>query len=446
MSSLAQLSVWEGHFVTGSDRSHDQGRASHLFEILEKQGIILYPEDGSGVTPECDRVVLSAAIERGHPDWESALTLGIPTVSRAQELSSRFQRGKAIAVAGTSGKSTTTAMLSHILIEEGMNPEVLCGAQLPSLQGTGGLGNARRGDPDLLVAEVDESDETLCLVRPTHALLTNLGKDHKPVDELLDGFKRLMDKTREVIVYSGEDDLFAKLASERPNSYSYGLSKDFHLGLEVSTLNPWNSHLVLEGISIVLPVPGLFNARNAAAAVACAVQLGLSAQQALKRLETFKGVLRRMEWLGSPNGIAVIDDFAHNPDKVASVLEHLSRHFGRRFVYFQPHGFGPLRFFHRELCQAFLSHLTTSDALYLAPVYYAGGSATRDISSEALRDFLCAQGLDTRVSRKRSVFVEEAASQARPGDVIAILGARDPTLSDLAQQVHQKILSASSSA
>jgi len=441
MSPLAQLRAWEGDYVSGSDRSHDRKQSPDRFRVLQEQGIFLYPEDGSGATSDCQVMIVSAAIERNHPDWEEAIKRDIPVLSRSQELARRFGHKTGAAVAGTSGKSTTTAMLSHILVHGGMDPEVICGAELPLLKGTRGLGNARSGGSDILVAEVDESDDSILQVCPEHALLTNLGKDHKPMEKLICLFEGLCDRTRGDIIYSEEDERLKAMMSGRSNALSFGVSGQGDYALEVLLLSPWESFLSWKGKTFTLPVPGLFNARNAAAALALAERMGLDPWKSIKDLEHFRGVHRRMERLGSPRGITIVDDFAHNPDKVKSSLHHLCAHSSRCFIFFQPHGFEPFRFFYQELCDVFLSELRETDVLFIAPIYYAGGTALKDIQSKDLADSLCVSGLDARAPKDRSVFLEEVLAQAQSGDTIAVLGARDPTLSDLCRQILARLSS-----
>ena len=435
MSALAQLYAWEGHAVSGSDRAHDRVEAPERFGCLSEQGIRLFPEDGSGVSPDCDVLILSAAIESSHPDLHAARRQGVRTQLRSELLAERLNASKSIAVVGTSGKSTTASLIAYILSHAGWDPEAILGAEVPALPGAKGLCNARPGQSGWIVAEVDESDGTIDLVKPTLSVFTSVSKDHKAMEEVLESFNGLAKRTSEKIIYHAGDPHLRALFAGLNEATSYALSEGASWVPELARPKRWRTELRVRGLSTILLVPGAFNVLNALASLACVTEMGLGLDRSLEALASFPGLTRRMERVGSANGIEVVDDFAHNPEKVKASLSFLTANSERLFVLFQPHGFRPTAFFKAELVQAFAEGLRHSDRLFVAPIYYVGGTADRCVSSKEIADEVRRLGSDAVALDRRDQFPEEACRQAKPGDIIAVLGARDPTLPGFARQI-----------
>ncbi len=184
-----------------------------------------------------------------------------------------------------------------------------------------------------------------------------------------------------------------------------------------------------------LPVPGMHNVRNAVAALAACQALGLRFSQMAAPLARFQGVARRFQTVGRARGVEVVDDFAHNPDKIAAALS-TARARGRRILaVFQPHGFGPTRFLRDDLIAAFTRGLRPTDRLYLPEIYFAGGTVTRDISSRDIAAAVAARGVPALFTERRDDIVPSIAGEAREGDVILVMGARDPSLTDFCRRI-----------
>jgi UDP-N-acetylmuramate--alanine ligase len=193
----------------------------------------------------------------------------------------------------------------------------------------------------------------------------------------------------------------------------------------------------MQGNRFLLSVPGLHNVYNAAAAISVGMVMGLPMEAIREGIRSFAGTRRRLDIVSKENGITVVDDFAHNPDKIASSIAALKSLGKRLIVIFQPHGYGPTRFLLNELAASFSASLNKSDFLFLLPIYDAGGTADRRISSTDLAQNI--HGPQVNCVKERKEVIEQVASIAKTGDVIAVLGARDDTLSEFAQEIAESV-------
>lgn len=379
MSALATLLLRQGHSVSGSDRNI----FSPNVESLRARGIAIFPDDGSGIDDNVDEVVVSTAIESGNPAFLAAKEKGKRIVHRASALSNALSAKKLVAVAGTCGKSSVTALLGHILAECGMDPLCVNGANV-----VGWDGAVRFGDGDYAVAEVDESDKSLVSFKPYAAIITNASADHyskEEMDEVFDVF--IKDVPGPVIDARGE--IYA--ADE-------------------------------------------FTEQNESLAVRMAVRLGCPEEAALKAVRSFSGVERRLQRYGSK----VYDDYAHNPEKLRSMIATLKkRHGGPICVIWRPHGYGPLKKMLAELSAVFGENLSSSDKLLLLPVYDAGGTADRSINVEALQKALPAGLAEIVATHEEALFW--CKENGGGFSAIVTAGARDVFLPKLAAAVADAI-------
>jgi UDP-N-acetylmuramate--alanine ligase len=443
MSPLAVILADRGLRITGSDRDHDRGRAAGLFAALRAAGVELVPQDGSGVRAgPPDAVVVSGAVESAVADVAAAREAGIPVRRRAEVLAELLGGGRSVAVAGTSGKSTVTAMIAWILREAGAAPGFLGGAPLTapadgsSVPGRAPGPGAWSGASDLMVAEADESDGTLTLYRPRVGVVINLSHDHRALEDLLRQFTAFASAVEDCLVVHADP---ARLAGWEipagPPRVTFGTDAGADVRAEAVALEPDGSRFRIAGAAFRLPLPGRFNVENALAAVAAARALGVEDAVSSRALAGFPGLSRRMERVGRARGVTVIDDFAHNPDKVAAALEAL-RAGGRRLrLVFQLHGFGPARMHRRGLVGAFAAGLGPGDRLYLMPIYYAGGTVSRDVSADDYLADLRAEGVEARASGPREDLARRVVADCEAGDVAAVMGARDPSLPVLAREI-----------
>jgi UDP-N-acetylmuramate--alanine ligase len=434
MSAIAQYLAWEGLAISGSDRIAFADEMKGTKEPLEQCGCLLYPQDGSGITPATGALVISTAIEDDNPDIAAARKCGIPIVHRSDALAAIVASHRTIAVCGTSGKSTVTALVFEILRACGKHPSVISGANLIRLNDEGLLGNAFRSDSDTLVIEADESDGTLVKYRPEKAVFLNISKDHQSVIQALGLFEQLAGQTPWVIK-NGDDPGLKSIRA----AHQFGLLQGAECRPEaVKAVTP-SVQFTLKGTDIELPMPGYHNLSNALAALCVCESEGCQLERMVEPLREFRGVLRRFSVSRTPMGVTVIDDYAHNPDKIkAAILT--ARDFGARiFAVFQPHGYGPTRFLKDELVVIFSLHLRDIDEVHFLPIYYAGGTVKKDISSEDLADRIRERGIKSYAPHNRKELLTDLKQRVKPGDAVILMGARDPTLSLLAQEIRNNL-------
>lgn len=431
MSALAQIAAMEGRGVSGSDRDFDRGCGLEVKAALEKLGVKIFPQDGSGVNAATSGLALSTAIEDSNPEVVRAKELGLPISHRSELLAAHVDGADTIVVAGTSGKSTTAAMLFAALEEGGLGPSIITGGALTALKERGLIGNAFRGKGGVLVVEGDESDGTITRYRPGTGLLLNITKDHKDLEELEKIFLEFAGSCSRTLV-NADDPAAAKLL---PASPRFGRDAG-GWKLEELRLEPFLSRFTINGVEFELPVPGLYNVENALAACAAAALYGVGPAVTARALRGFRGVERRFTLVGEKHGVKVVDDFAHNPAKVTAVLKALRvAGGGRVLAVYQPHGFSPTRHLKTELIESFSAGLADGDMLIMPEIYYAGGTASRNISSNDIVGAVAAAGREARFFGNRAEIPGAIAALARPGDIIGVLGARDATLSVFARQI-----------
>lgn len=451
MLPLAMIVQGRGGRVAGSDRTLDQGRLAPKFEYLERRGIALFPQDGSGVTSPDQLVVASAAIEESVPDVVRAREIGAERIGRPELLAQLFNAaGIGIAVGGTSGKSTVTGMIGWIFHAAGRDPTVMNGAVMKNFVSSDTpFASALVGDGDAFISEVDESDGSIALYRPSIAVLNNITLDHKSLEELRHLFRDFALKARAVVLNLDDDEtrfLAATLPPERLITYSFHdpSAELFCHGTDALGLDHWQ-FAVTEKASgdtamVHLRIPGRHNAENALAAIGASIAAGLAFHEAVQALTGFLGLRRRFEIVGEAGGVTVVDDFAHNPDKIAATLRTArSGGFQRLLLFFQPHGFGPLRTMKNELIATFAQEMGPEDLLIMPdPVYY-GGTTNREVGSGDIVAGVAGLGRSAEHIGDRQACADRLIEVARPGDCILVMGARDDTLTLFAEQLVERL-------
>jgi UDP-N-acetylmuramate--alanine ligase len=447
MSALAQFQVMSGGKASGSDRGFDRDQRPEARAQLERLGVTIHPQDGSGVRgADCAALVVSTAVEDTVPDVAEARAKGVPIVHRSQLLAHFVETMRTIAVSGTSGKSTVAAMVFEILRGTGHDPSVITGGDLELLRAEGLWGNAWRGKGDLLVVEADESDGSLVRYVPAIGVVLNLQKDHKPEADVLAMFETFVARTREALVL-GEGENLAALAAAararglRTTTFGSGAGAEVRSRDGSVELGPDASAFEVDGMAFTLPAPGRHNVENALAAIAAARVVGVATEACVAPLAAFRGVGRRFQAVGSAFGVEVIDDFAHNPAKLAAALATARLRArgrapggkdGRVIAVYQPHGFGPTRFLRDDFVETFAAELRPADRLWLLEIFYAGGTAQRDFSAAEIAIQVRNRGADAAFAPSRAKLVDAIAAEASPGDVVLVMGARDPSLTAVA--------------
>ncbi|MCK5583275.1 MAG: hypothetical protein KAI33_05770 [Elusimicrobiales bacterium] len=434
MSALSQIAAMEGHEVSGSDRNFDNNRSFSLRDKLEKLSIKIFPQDGSGISKNTNILIVSTAVENENPDILKAKELNIPIIHRSEFLSDYVDRFKTIAVAGTSGKSTVAAMIYEILEKAGKSPSIITGAALESIKKKGFIGNAWRGESDILIVEADESDGTIVNYHPHSGIILNISKDHKDEDEIEKIFLKFAGHTKKLYI-----DSLGLNADVFSNASVFG-GADTGFEARDKKYPGFSAKFKIKGIEFLLPVPGECNIQNALAAARVCEDFGVELKDSASALAGYAGIERRFNMIGEINQIRVIDDYAHNPAKISASIEAARKIVrGRLIAIYQPHGFAPTKHLKDDLIEVFSTRLKDEDILLMPEIYYAGGTASKDISSKDLTDEINKKGKKAVFFAERKDIVSACAKLAEPADIVLIMGARDWSLSDFAQSVFEEI-------
>ncbi|MDA1044983.1 MAG: Mur ligase domain-containing protein [Verrucomicrobia bacterium] len=419
MSAIAQALLDASYEVTGSDRDFDAGRALLVIDQLTRSGVRFVPQDGSGISTLTEALVVSTAIEQDNPDVKAALALGVPRRHRSEVLWMLASCRPCLAITGTSGKSTVTGMVGHILAETGHDPMVVNGAPLLNWKTESRVGNFRAGQGAISVIEADESDRSLLHFFPERAIITNASADHFDLPETEAIFTTFASQVKQDLVDAWRE----------PGAYC-----------------PQSVECTAEGVSfsyadqrVKLPIMGAHNAFNAALAIEACLRIGVSASDAARALACFRGIHRRLERVGATRGVVVFDDYSHNPAKISAACLALRPHYVKLHVVWRPHGYGPLRNMMTDMVKAFGDHLRVGDPLHVLPVYDVGGTAERSVSHLDFVAACQAAGRSAAPCDDYAGTCAQLAGAVRPGDAVLVMGARDPFLPDLARQIRDKL-------
>lgn len=438
MSALAQYLKGIGKDVSGSDRFFTPGVYNETQEKLEADGICCFVQDGTGITAATDLVVCSTAIEDTVVEVQKAKELNIPILRRSELLSLIADSKKTIAVGGTSGKSTTSAMLFDILEKAGLQPSIISGAGLISIIKEGKIGNAKVGAGELLVIEADESDGSIVQYKPEIGLLMNIDKDHQEIEELLSLFGTFKNNSRKFITNQSHP-LTAPLSSQWANDFAtdsghdagYAASEFKQVGMEIS--------FKVNNQSFSLHLPGKHNMENAVAATAVAHQLGVDLATCAAALKEYEGIYRRHQVLGQKNGVWMIDDYAHNPVKCASAIAACQPIAPKVVAWFQPHGYKPTKFLRADFVKELAAVLRPEDEIWMSEIFYAGGTAVKDISANDLINDLKSLGKKAFFVEDRNDFIETVRPRLGENTVLLLMGARDPSLEQFAKESWERL-------
>jgi UDP-N-acetylmuramate--alanine ligase len=430
MSALAQFLCQSGCEVTGSDRGMGNAATGQIHSCLSGAGCRIYPQDATAPDSSHDACIVSTAIEESIPDVQKANELRIPLFHRSRLLGAIAHQTRMIAVAGTSGKSSVSAMILEILMQVGIDPSFIAGARAKALIERGVYGNAWKGESDMLIAEADESDGSLVNYEPYLSVILNLSKDHKSVDEVRHMFHTLQRNSSACIVNRddpGLDEITADAAFGTGEAVTYRIGDVGCRSLACE--------FAFNGDACRLAMPGMHNVYNFAAAAAVCERLGVARSQILSAASRMQGVKRRFEIRYASTRGTVIDDYAHNPAKIAAALQAAQKISKRVIALFQPHGFKPLEFFRDELIDCLRRYVRTDDVVILLPVYYAGGTAPKRIHSADIAD-----ALEDALFEIYSVSSRDECSRCvqrifREADTLLLMGARDPSLSAYAEEL-----------
>lgn len=435
MSAIAQYLSGSGKTVSGSDRLFNTKDNELTRRQLEAERITCYDQLEARVSEQDEVLVVSTAIEPSNVEVAEAVKLGIPIITRAQILAQICEQKKAIAVAGTSGKSTTAAMLFHLLTHCGIDASLITGAGIISLIEQGKIGNCHVGKSEWLIIEADESDGSLVNYEPSIGILLNIDKDHKDISELDEIFRTFKNNTRDHFIVNAAHPL-AKAFSSQQN-------KDFGTGTDLEGEDLVQSGFCISfkvrGVTFNIPTIGAHNMENALACLGVADLLNVSLEDSSKALATYPGIYRRHQLLGKAGGVTVIDDYAHNPAKIAASINACKPVAAKLMAWFQPHGYAPTRFIRTELVEEIVQSLRPQDEIWMSEIYYAGGTTTKDISAGDIINDLKAKGVAAYFVENRADLPERMQSHFTEDCVLLLMGARDPSLEYFGQNLLKQL-------
>ena len=441
MSALAQVLNHKKHEIYGTDRSFDQGKEQKAKQKLTELGIKLYPQDGSMLDESFDVLYASTAVEDTIPDIKRAKELNIPIKHRSDLLKEIFSSYKYnIAVGGTSGKSTVTAMIGYILDKSSQKPLVINGALLKNYENNQGIPNVILNDGEYCVIEADESDGSIEKYIPYVSVINNISLDHKSIEELKKLFGDFAQKAKAGAIINKDCPNSKELISANPNTLTFSITDSTanFFADNISAIQNGTSY-TFNGKTYKLNLIGKFNVLNAMCAIACCSLLGIAPEEACSILEEFLGTKRRLEILGQTNNITVIDDFAHNPDKVNASMSALKSYNGRLIIMFQPHGFSPMRLMGKEIIESFAKHMDKEDILLIPEIFFAGGTVKRDISSLDLVNHAISLGAKAKFFQTRDELKQHILEIAQSTDRVVLMGARDNTITDMGYELLEKL-------
>jgi len=438
MSALAQYLQGVGKNVSGSDRYFKQDEYNETKEKLEAEGIKCFLQDGSGITTETDLIVVSTAIEDTVFEVQRAKQLNIPIIKRSELLALIAESKKTIAIGGTSGKSTTTAMLFDILEYAKLNPSIISGAGLTSIIKEGKIGNAKVGSGEWLVIEADESDGSIVYYKPEIGVLLNVDKDHKEIDTLMDIFT-VFKKNSKKFVVNRSHSLAKQLSQNLQNDFS--IDEEIKAGFVAKDFrqNGLSIQFTIHDSPFTIQAIGKHNMENATAAIAVANQIRVSLEICAASLKNYKGIYRRSQVYGKKHGVWMIDDYAHNPVKCAASIKACQPITPKVIAWFQPHGFAPTKFLRNDFVEEIANALRPQDEIWMSEIFYAGGTTTKDISANDLINDLRSKGVNAFFIENRNDLVSTVRPHLTHDCVLLLMGARDPSLENFAASVWKQL-------
>lgn len=429
MCGLAEYFVKNGYSVSGSDIA-----GSHITEGLEKLGAKIYiGHDAKHITSDIETVVYTSAVRQDNPEYNKAFELGLKLIKRAAMLGEIVNKKFLIAVAGTHGKTTTTAMIGKLLADAGFDPLVFVGGNTPLFEGS----TYRPGKGNYAVVEADEYDRSFLTLKPDIAVITNVDEDHldiyKDLNDIKQTFLRFCSLAKQdgkIIYYGDDENINDFISSSGKTKMSYGFGEQNYLKIKGFSIDSGKvTYSVMNSVAsydnISLNMVGRHNVLNSAACFAVSKSLGIDFEVFKKSIGDFKTVDRRLQLKYDDNDIIVYDDYAHHPKEIASSLSGLREFYSSRRLIsvFQPHLYSRTR----DLFMDFAKELAIADEVVLLEIYPAREKPIEGITSGLIYDEL-------RKNKVRSIYIKDKEkvtshllSITGKGDIIVFQGAGDIT-------------------
>ena len=329
-------------------------------------------------------------------------------------------------------------MLYQILLDAHLEPSIISGAGLTSIIKKGKIGNAAVGKGEWLIIEADESDGSIVKYEPEIGLLLNIDKDHQEIDELIELFTIFKNNTKGLFVVNQSNILAKTLSANPQNDFGFE-NQDAGYSAQSFDQNGLSLTFELRDQKFQMTSLGRHSVENAAAAIAVAHQIGVDLETCAVSLSKYEGIYRRHQILGQKNGIWVIDDYAHNPAKCAASIKACQPLADKVIAWFQPHGYGPTRFLRKDFVEEISDALRPQDEIWMSEIFYAGGTAVKDISANDLIEDIKKKGKNAHFVEDRNNLLEALKPELKEGTVLLLMGARDPSLEEFCKDLFEKL-------
>lgn len=425
MSGIAEVLLNLGYKVSGSDLS-----LTETTERLQQLGATVYQGHSETHLADVDVVVISSAVRSHNPEVTAARSRAIPVIPRAEMLAELMRLKYGIAVAGAHGKTTTTSLIATVLDKGGINPTIVIGGKLNTVNT-----NAILGTGEFMVVEADESDGSFLKLSPTIAVITNIDPEH------LDYYKNINEIKRAFIQFANKVPFYGLSILCLDNEHVQDIIPSIEKRYLTYGLTPQADlqarEIAVKGLSMIfkafyhhrelgtveLKMPGIHNVYNALAAIAAGVELNLDFPVIKKALETFEGVQRRFQIKGEYHKITVVDDYGHHPTEIKATLSAAKSIWPQRLIVaFQPHRYSRTR----DLYKEFLSAFNHADILLITDIYPAGEDPLPGVHAETLLIGIKQHGhKHVYYHPQKDELVDHLLELVKPGDVVITLGAGD---------------------
>lgn len=428
MSGMALMMQHQGYKVQGSDKS-----SSDNIDRLKAADIKVFCEHNAQNLKGIGCIVISSAIKDDNVELVAARTMDLPVLSRAEMLAMITDQKDVIAISGSHGKTTTTALTATLLKSAGLKPSALLGGVLKAE-----LTNAYTGEGKYLVAEIDESDATILSISAEIAVVTNIDPEHLDfygnIDNLIGAFQQFISKANKAVLCV-DNAVLRSISGNLPHVMTYGLSEGAQVTAVNIRLNGFSS--VFDAVinlpdgqklikNVEVPAPGIHNVSNALAAVSVGTILGLPDSAIINGFRDFRGTARRFDLCGRYRGAMVIDDYAHHPDEVQAVLKCAAQvahsQQGRLFAVFEPHRYSRLK----ALYEQFATCFALADRLYITPIYTAGETPAHPDHLDLVRTIELANSEVSYVDSLKTL-MSKITNTVTPQDIIIFMGAGNST-------------------
>ncbi|MBR1948598.1 MAG: hypothetical protein IKA30_02260 [Alphaproteobacteria bacterium] len=438
ISPLEQIMALKGYTVYGSDYSFDIGKDKDRKKALIDVGINIVPQDGSAITDDLEFLCISAAVKDSNPDIKKAREKNIPIKYRSDLLKDIFSSyNKGIAVGGTAGKTTTTAMIGYVLEKLNKKPCMINGGALCNFQDRKGIPNYIYNEGDICVIEADESDGSITKYNSFVGIVNNISHDHTSMEKLMEYFTAFVNNSKNVVI-NYDCPNASKIKHPSLKTFSTKSSEADFYAYDIKA-TPSGMKYKFMGKTFQLQMLGAFNVSNALATITACSFLGVDPLECAKTLEGFLGIKTRLEKIGEKNNIIIYNDFAHNPSKIRASLEALKDYSGRVIAMYQPHTPFSAVNTGSEMAEEIAKVLDDNDIMILQEIYELTADDIGITSNNIVKDIINnghknALFLPTKDDTKNFI-----TNNVKSGDRIIIMGAHDNSLADFCKELLEVI-------